>query len=48
MDVLFSLFYVSCGYYTGDEPRIQELCPSPNQAVGSHVNVQSAILSIIC
>ena len=24
-DVLFSLFYVSCGYYTGDEPVIQSL-----------------------
>ena len=21
-DVLFSLFYVSCGYYTGDEPNL--------------------------
>ena len=25
MDVLFSLFYVSCGYYTGDEPKEQAL-----------------------
>ena len=27
-DVLFSLFYVSCGYYTGDEPKIRNIPPN--------------------